>query len=262
MPDIFEYAQGNSPLLISFPHDGMDIPPELNSSFNKLGKSNIDCDWFISTLYDFVLDLDISFIKPRYSRYVVDLNRPPDGERLYPGKMETGICPLTTFSAEAIYSTGKEPTKDEVQSRIDSYWKPYHKHISDELVRIKAIHGHAILWDAHSIRAEAPLLFDGVLADLSFGSADGCSCDNTLLSEVVDIAREYSAYSVVVNDRFKGGYITRHYGRPIDNINAIQLEINQSNYLTNSEPPLVAHEKAGQLSQLLQRFICFLAKSD
>jgi N-formylglutamate deformylase len=255
MPDIFEHHQGNSPLLVSFPHDGIEIPPDLLPRFKDIGKKSVDADWFISKPYEFIHALDISFIKPRYSRYVVDLNRSPEGELLYPGKMETGICPHSTFNGDPIYLEGKEPDKDEIQSRIDTYWRPYHHHIRTELDRIKKIHGRVILWEAHSIPGEVPQLFDGVLPDLNFGTADGASCEEHLINEVVKLAKLCPDYSVVLNGRFKGGYITRHYGDPANNIHSIQLEINQRNYLSNSESPAVDHVKSQRLSQLLEELI-------
>ena len=260
MPEVFEFHQGNSPLLISSPHDGTRIPSELISRFTDAGNSNSDCDWFVSKLYNFINKTDISYIKAEYSRYVVDLNRSPEGELLYPGLMETGICPLTSFNGDPIYANRKEPDESEIQARIESYWLPYHNHILSELERIKKIHGHVILWDAHSISGEVPLLFDGLLPDLNIGTANGASCHPSLIDELMKIAKEHSDYSVVLNKRFKGGYITRQYGDPENNINSIQLEINQNNYLKKSEPKEIDDEKAEKLSALLQLFIQFLNK--
>ncbi len=262
MPDIFEYAQGSSPLLISFPHDGTKIPADLISGFSDFGKSNVDCDWFISALYAFISTLDVSFIKPAYSRYVVDLNRSPEGDLLYPGRMETTICPLTTFNGDPVYLPGNEPDKNEIQSRIETYWRPCHKHIRNELERIRKIHGQVILWDAHSIAGELPRLFAGRLPDLNFGTANGASCDEQLIDKVIKLAKQRAEYSIVLNGRFKGGYITRHYGDPANKVNAIQLEINQGSYLAKTNPPTVDQNKAHQLSQLLQQFIQLFAKSD
>ncbi|MBT7950549.1 MAG: N-formylglutamate deformylase [Gammaproteobacteria bacterium] len=260
MPELFEFHQGNSPILISSPHDGTRIPSELISRFTDAGKSNSDCDWLVSKLYNFIKETNISYIKAGYSRYVVDLNRSPEGEQLYPGLMETGICPLNSFSGDSIYTKGNEPDESEIQARIESYWWPYHNHIRSELERIKNIHGHVILWDAHSISGEVPLLFDGRLPDLNFGTANGTSCHPSLIDELLKIAKDNSDYSIVLNERFKGGYITRHYGDPEKNINSIQLELNQSNYLKKSEPEEIDDEKAEKLSALLQLFIQFLNK--
>ena len=163
MPESFEFHQGGSPLLLSFPHDGTDFPSDLVGRLTRAGKSNNDCDWLIGALYNFINDMDVSFIKPRFSRYVVDLNRSPEGELLYPGQMETSICPLTSFDGQSLYLNDESPDKDEIESRVDTYWRPYHKHIRNELKRIRKKHGHAILWDAHSISDEVPLLFEGHL---------------------------------------------------------------------------------------------------
>ena len=256
MPDVFDYHQGDGPVLISFPHDGTDFPPRLKPLFNEHGIKNTDCDWFISDLYRCIPDrADSSFIKPKFSRYVIDLNRAPNGEPLYPGKMETGLCPVTTFNGVPIYLPGNQPDDNEIRTRIETYWQPCHHHIHSELKRIKDRHGFAILWDAHSIRGEVPQLFDGVLPDLNFGTAGGRSCGRELIDQLVQHANDASSYSVVLNGRFKGGYITRHYGDPENRVNSIQLEINQSAYLEDSEEPQIDHEKARQLSRLLQALI-------
>ena len=251
MSDVFEYHEGEGPILISFPHDGTDFPSLIKHKLNRHGRKNTDCDWYIYELYRNVLDKSISFIKPAISRYVADLNRSPDGELLYPGRMETEICPLTTFNGIPIYLPGKQPDAQEIRGRIESYWQPYHQHLHAELHRIRDRHGYAVLWDAHSIRGEVPELFTGVLPDLNFGTADGRSCVKAIIDPIVEYAGNASDYSVALNGRFKGGYITRHYGDPEKGIHAIQLEINQNNYLEDSETPKIDHVKTRQLSRLL-----------
>lgn len=261
MSDIFEYRQGDGPVLISFPHDGADFPAPVKRKLNVVGLKNTDCDWYIYDLYNRILEREISFIRPRYSRYVIDLNRSPAGESLYPGKMETGLCPLMTFDGAPIYLPGREPDAQEIRRRIKAYWQPYHDRLQSGIKRIRDRHGYAILWEAHSIRGEAPELFDGILPDLNFGTADGHSCKQTIVTPLVEYANSDSDYSVTLNGRFKGGYITRHYGHPQEGIHAIQLEINQNNYLVNAEQPEIHQEKARQLSRLLQALLGLLPES-
>ena len=251
MPDSFEYRRGDGPILVSFPHDGADFPTHIKPALNEIGLKNTDCDWYIYDLYNRILAPENSYIRARYSRYVADLNRSPDGELLYPGKMETGICPLTTFDRIPIYLPGKQPDALEIRERIKSYWHPYHNHIQAELSRIKDKNGYAILWDAHSIRGKAPQLFDGVLPDLNFGTDEGRSCDKEIIAPIIEYASNSSDYSITLNGRFKGGYITRRYGDPKNSIHAIQLEINQSNYLQDSQEAIKDDKKIQQLSRLL-----------
>ena len=258
MPDIFEHHRGDGPLLISFPHGGTVFPPRIKLGLNEIGLKNTDCDWYIFELYSRFLERDISFIRAGYSRYVVDLNRSPAGELLYPGKMETGICPLTTFDGNPIYLSGKQPDDQEIRTRIEAYWQPYHNHLQAELTRIKDRHGYAILWDAHSIRARVPELFSGVLPDLNFGTADGRSCSKEIIGPIIEYASNTFDYSVTLNGRFKGGYITRHYGDPVNGIHAIQLEINQNTYLGDTEDPRVDHGKKQHFSGLLHSIIQLL----
>ena len=255
MPDVFEHHCGESPILVSFPHDGKDFPTRVKRSLNQFGLNNTDCDWHIFELYNRILERDISFIRAKYSRYVVDLNRSPAGELLYPGKTETGICPLTTFDGIPIYLPGKQPDDREIRARIETCWQPYHNHVRAELRRIKDRHGYAILWDAHSIRAQVPALFDGVLPDLNFGTAGGRSCAQEVIDQITGCAAQVSTYSVVLNGRFKGGYITRHYGDPGNGIHAIQLEINQNNYLEDVDDPKINYKKTQRLSRLLHSML-------
>lgn len=251
----FSYQQGNSPVVMSFPHDGMLLPSEINGQLNLLGQQVPDTDWFVNQLYKFLPALDVSFFVPDYSRYVVDLNRSSQGGSLYPGQYETSVCPVATFDNKDIYRDGCEPDAQEVQRRIAAYWQPYHDHIASELARVKALHGYAILWDAHSIRGVVPQLFEGVLPDLNFGTAGGAACSADILQRVTDIAQAQDDYSVVENARFKGGFITRNYGQPANNVHAIQLEINQSIYMRSDGVAELDEGKCVRLRPLLQQFI-------
>lgn len=231
MTDLFECRPGSSPLLISFPHDGTEVPDDVRSRFTNAAGELRDTDWHVAELYEFVREMDVSTIRPRYSRYLVDLNRPPEPVPLYPGKFETSVCPLSCFSLEPIYRSGAEPDDTEIRARVTTYWQPYHEHIEMELQRLKAAHGCALLLDAHSVPGRVPSLFSGELPELNFGTNSGTSCATRVIDAVMALAREQAHYSYVLNGRFKGGYITRHYGRPAENVHAVQLEINQNTYL-------------------------------
>ena len=256
--ETFSYQQGQSPVIVSFPHDGMRLPAEVENQLNERGRQVPDTDWYVNRLYNFLPALDISFFIPEYSRYVVDLNRSSQGGALYPGQYETSVCPVATFNNEPIYNAGKEPDADEVQRRITAYWQPYHDHIQQEVERVKALHGYAILWDAHSIRGVVPQLFDGVLPDLNFGTGGGSSCAPEVLKKVTDIAHAQRDYSVVENARFKGGFITRHYGDPDNNVHTIQLEINQSIYMGDDQLAMLDEQKCERLRPLLEQFLSAL----
>lgn len=256
--DVFSYQQGSSPIVMSFPHDGMLLPPEIKDNFNVLGQKVPDTDWFVHQLYNFLPELEVSFLIPDYSRYVVDLNRSSQGGALYPGQYETSVCPVATFDGVSIYHDAGELDVDEIQRRITVYWQPYHDHIQSELERVKALHGYAILWDAHSIRGEVPQLFDGVLPDLNFGTAAGTSCAPDILKRVTDIAHAQNNFSVVENARFKGGFITRNYGKPEENVHTIQLEINQSIYMSDEQDRVLDDAKCARVRPLLKQFITAL----
>ena len=230
MTATFFFEQGNSPLLISIPHDGRELAPGLEERMSNVARSLPDTDWHVRRLYGFARRLDASVLAARFSRYVIDLNRPPSDAALYDGQLSTGLCPTETFAGASIYLPGHLCASSERRERTQSHWQPYHDMLATELMRIRRRYGHALLWDAHSIRSEVPALFQGVLPELSFGTNDGASCDPRWQSAVFQVALQ-SEYSVALNDRFKGGYITRHYGSPDNNVHAIQLELAQRSYM-------------------------------
>jgi N-formylglutamate amidohydrolase len=230
MSDVFSCTESNSPLLISIPHDGRRLAPGQSEKMTGVGMALPDTDWHVRRLYEFATGLGASILAANYSRYVVDLNRPADDGALYDGQVSTGICPQSTFAGEPIYDDHDALPADEVASRVRDFWYPYHDRLRDLLDMIQAKHGYALLWDAHSIAGEVPRLFDGVLPDLSLGTNDGNSCDPAIAASVAAVA-EGSPYSSVLNGRFRGGYITRHYGDPAENVHAIQLELSQRNYM-------------------------------
>jgi N-formylglutamate deformylase len=229
--DICSLHRGTSPLLVSLPHDGTQIPDALAARMTAAARRVPDTDWHVSRLYAFVHELGASVLVPRFSRYVVDLNRPPDDASLYPGQNTTGLCPGVQFSGAPVYLDDQQPSPDEIAGRVERYWRPYHDTLAGELDRIKAAHGRVVLWEGHSIRSVVPFLFDGRLPDFNVGTASGASCSAGLQQRLTDVLESQSSYSFVVNGRFKGGYITRHYGRPAAGIEAVQLELVQANYM-------------------------------
>ncbi len=232
----FHLNAGSVPLLVSMPHVGTDIPDDIARQFAPAAMVRADTDWHLVRLYGFLAEMGASTISARWSRYVIDLNRPPEDTNLYPGMDTTGLCPLDTFGRAPLYPEGAAPNEAEVQRRLELYWRPYHNALRSELDRLLAIHGKVVLWDAHSIASVVPRFFDGRLPDLNFGSADGKSCDATLQDAIISAARRQATYSVAVNGRFKGGYITRNFGQPEQNVHAIQLEMCQCLYMDETEP--------------------------
>lgn len=245
---VYEFRPANSPLLVSVPHSGLHIPGEIAATMTEAGRGMPDTDWHVDRLYEF-LDDDIGLIEANCSRYVVDLNRSPTDRPLYPGQLDTGLCPTETFDGAAIYRSGEKPGADEIESRIGKFWAPYHEKLATELARLKELHGFAILWDAHSIRSRVPRLFADELPALNLGTNDGRSCDEGLTARLVDCLEE-SGRSFVLNGRFKGGYITRHYGAPADGVHAIQLEISQRCYMDGDETEY-STERAERLHETL-----------
>jgi len=230
MTDIYAFTRGTTPLLISVPHDGRALKPGQSYDMTEVGQSLPDTDWHVRRLYRFAIDLGASIVAAHYSRYVVDLNRSADDVALYEGQVSTGLCPAKSFAGDDLYNDGASVSDDERARRVRTYWQPYHQKIADTLAELKEEFGYALLWDGHSIRTEVPSLFPGELPDLNIGTNGGASCGKSLLEPVEQIAAA-APFSSVVNGRFKGGYITRHYGAPEQNIHAIQLEIAQRTYM-------------------------------
>ena len=260
----FIFRQGSEPLLISMPHVGTYIPPSLSARMVDEALYVADTDWHLETLYDFADELGASVIIATHSRYVIDLNRPADGTSLYPGQSVTGLCPIDMFDGAQIYLPGEAPDKNEVAERREDVWQPYHDKLSAELTRIKAEHGVAGLWDAHSIRSVLPRFFEGKLPDLNFGTADGRSCDEKMAHAILEIAQAAAqdGFTHILNGRFKGGYITRHYGNPSDNIHAIQLEMAQSCYMQEALPfgyiPSAAARVQPYVRKMIEAMLVFL----
>ena len=230
------FKAGTAPLLISMPHVGTDIPDDIAATMAPCALTRADTDWHLEQLYAFAEDLGASTLAARWSRYVIDVNRPPEDTNLYPGLDTTGLCPVDTFARERLYQAGRAPSEVEIKRRLQRYWLPYHQQLRAELDRLLALHGRVLLWDSHSIASMVPRFFDGRLPDLNFGTANGASCAPALERAVVDVALGQQHFTVAVNGRFKGGYITRQYGQPAQNVHAIQLEMCQYLYMDESAP--------------------------
>ncbi len=244
---------GNGPLIISIPHAGTHVPPAIAARFSEHGQSLIDTDWFVEKLYPFARDLSATVLRATHSRYVIDLNRSPTDDHLYPGQMKTGLCPLQSFYGEPIYQTGKEPAAPEIATRVQEYWHPYHERLRQEIGRVKKLHGYAVLFDAHSIKSVVPLLFEGVLPDLNLGTNRNATC-HELITNAAFHAGERTGYKTVLNARFLGGYITRQYGAPKDHVHALQMELTWKNYMNETTLEFDA-AKAEKLSAALYQVI-------
>jgi N-formylglutamate amidohydrolase len=253
---IYNLTQGNSPLIVSVPHCGTELPSGFAERLTPPALDLPDTDWHVQRLYDFVLELGATLLSARFSRYVIDVNRPPTGESLYPGQTTTGLCPDLLFDGRPLYRPGAAPDADEVQARLETWWRPYHAALAAEIARVKAQHGFALLYDAHSIKSVLPRLFAGRLPDLNLGTANGASLPPALRDRVAaEVGRAAEAgFTSVVDGRFIGGYITRHYGRPADNVHAVQMELVHATYMEEDGPPFdYRPDRADKLRAVLRR---------
>ena len=243
--------RGNAPLLLSLPHTGTDLSPELGADLQSEDRARLDTDWRIDTLYEFAADMGATLVHTRLSRTVIDVNRDPSGQSLYPGQATTGLCPLETFDGEPLYRLGCEPTAAEIERRTHSYFEPYHAALRAELDRLGDLHPSVVLYDCHSIRSLVPRLFEGKLPVFNIGTNEGRSCDPALRDAVADLCGR-AGESVVVDGRFKGGWITRHYGRPEQGVHAVQMELAQRFYMDEDAPEIPNAEKAARAAGVLR----------
>lgn len=233
---VFEVTRGNSPVILGFPHTGTDVPHAIWSRLNGNGRKLADTDWHIHRLYDGLL-ADVTTVRATFHRYVIDANRDPAGASLYPGQNTTGLVPETDFDGLPIWKEGEGPAEADSAARLAEFHAPYHAALAAEIARVKALHGFVVLYDCHSIRPHIPFLFEGRLPDFNIGTDGGRTCAPEIEAIAVDVAAGAEGYTAILNGRFKGGWTTRHYGRPEEGVHAIQMELAQSTHLQAEEPP-------------------------
>jgi N-formylglutamate deformylase len=254
---VFEVRQGSSPVILAFPHTGTEIPADIASRLNDNGRLLADTDWHIHDLYAGLL-ANATTVRATFHRYVIDANRDPEGVSLYPGQNTTALVPSTDFDGVAIWKDGEEPTEADTAARLAAFHAPYHQALLAEIERVKAIHGVAVLYDCHSIRSDIPFLFEGILPDFNIGTDSGKTCDIAIQNAAVDVALNANGYTSILNGRFKGGWTTRHYGKPETGVHAIQMELAQSTHLAAEAPPFAydtakAERLRPYLKTILQR---------
>jgi N-formylglutamate deformylase len=254
-PAVFHLHPGHCPLVVSLPHAGTHIPPALAGRYQPEALAVPDTDWHLDALYSFVRDMGASLITPTHSRYVIDLNRPPENTPMYAGANNTELCPTRAFTGQPLYRDGQAPGEAEVAQRVQHYWQPYHTALRSELARLRSVHGHVVLFDGHSIKSELPWLFEGQLPDLNLGTAEGRSCAPGLRSQLAEVLASQTEFSQVVDGRFKGGHITRHYGQPEQGIHAVQLEMCWRCYMDEAPPWRIDPERQARITPLLRRLL-------
>jgi len=253
-----EVVRGDGPLVLGVPHAGTFVPDDIRARLNDAGRKLADTDWHVDRLYAGLLP-GTTMVKASFHRYVIDANRDPEGVSLYPGQNTTTLCPTTDFDGRPIYLAGEEPETDEIEARRRAWHAPYHAALAAELERIRDRHGIAILYDCHSIRSVIPFLFESTLPDFNTGTNNGMTCAPEIEAAVADGAKAADGYTSVLNGRFKGGWTTRHYGRPADGLHAIQMELAQKTHLSTEDTPFAYDEaKASRLRTHLKNILSAL----
>lgn len=231
-------TRGDAPLLVSLPHTGTDIPADIEARLVSRWLARKDCDWWIEKLYAFAADLGATVVRTAVSRTVIDVNRDASGVSLYPGQATTELCPTTTFDGEPLYRLGDEPSAEEIAERRARYYDPYHAVLAAEVARLRARHPKVVVYDCHSIRSVVPRLFAGVLPHFNIGTNDGATCDPALTRAVERACAAAQGLTQVTNGRFKGGAITRGFGRPAAGVHAVQMELGCQGYMREPLGPV------------------------
>lgn len=257
----YTLIRGDSPVVISLPHVGTLLPGELQPQLTATARTLPDTDWHVDQLYDFAFESGYTVLRALHSRYLIDLNRPPDDAPLYPGSNTSGLCPVLDFAGAPIWECGTEPVAPgEVARRLRLYWEPYHAELAACVAAAHARHGYALLIDGHSIRSHVPRLFTGRLPDINIGTAGGTACSTDLRMRVQELLFAQGRFTHVLDGRFKGGHITRHYGQPSAGVHALQIELAQCAYMDEASPAY-ARGRATPLRELLRALLAALAEA-
>ncbi len=253
--DIFKFTEGTGPVLMSIPHVGEHISPDVAAKLADAAEGVTDTDWYLDRLYNFSGELGLHVLQATHSRYVIDLNRSPDNVSLYPGQNVTELVPTSTFSEEPLYPAGGEPDDAEIARRLETYWYPYHTKLAETLAALKEEYGYAVLFDCHSIKSVVPRFFEGKLTDFNLGTASGASCAPDLRQQLSGALAQDDWYTLAVDGRFTGGYITRHFGSPNDNVHAFQLELSTATYMDEEPSWAWREDLANQVRPSLRRMM-------
>jgi N-formylglutamate deformylase len=257
---LWQLTEGHSPLIVNVPHAGRHVPGALALRMEARALALRDTDWHVDALYRFAPATGATLIVATHSRYVVDLNRDPSGTPLYPGADNTELCPTRTFANEPVYREGEAPTDREIAARQATYFAPYQTLLAQQIERVRSLHGYALLLDGHSIAAEVPRFFAGRLPDLNLGTVDGRSCGASVQALATRVLAPARGFTHTVNGRFKGGYITRHFGAPDRGVHALQLEMAQACYMDETQPGVLDAARAAPLVALLERLVIVLSE--
>jgi N-formylglutamate deformylase len=259
-PDWLIVERRDAPLIVSIPHAGTDLLA-FEPNFLSPWLSRKDADWRLDELYDFIEPLGATLVRTKLSRSIIDVNRDSSGASLYPGQATTELVPTTTFDGEPLYPPDLAPDAADIAERRHLYFDPYHAALAREIARLRQNHKRVALFDAHSIRSIVPRLFDGELPVFNLGTNAGASCDPGL-RETIGAVLATSGQTSIIDGRFKGGWITRAFGRPSEGVEAVQLELACRAYMPEPDhpapenwPPPIDEKRAAPTRATLKRVL-------
>ena len=255
MSDLYKIHRPSTkriPVLINSPHSGVHFPEELKDLYlpDRL-KNPDDADFEMPRLYNFANEIGATIIEAKIHRWVIDLNRDPESAPLYnDGRLITGLCPITTFEGYPLYKKEKTPNKKEIERRLNTYYWPYYQKVQDLLNELKESFGHVLIYDLHSIRRRVNSISKEAFPDIILGTDDQKSADKGLIDIAVKNFSK-SGYSFSHNHPFKGGHITRYFGKPSDNQHALQIERSKDIYMNDAETEF-SEERSDKLRAILK----------
>lgn len=216
------------PLLISIPHGGDEIPPEVEGKLDLDIHDLIeDSDAFTKTIYN-LQDVARQVVSAKILRAMVDPNRAPDD---LPPANPDGVIKSHTCYGKKIYKDHHEQDPEMIARLLEGYYYPYHGQIRQALARKEA----DLAFDCHSMASHAPDIAPDPGQDrpvINLGNNHGKACDEQttrLLAKAFIEVFGLQPHHITINQPFAGGYITRTYGgAPIP---WIQIEMNRCLFL-------------------------------
>jgi len=249
---IIEPKGARIPILVSVPHSGTFFPEDVLEKMNpEKARFPEDTDWFVNRLYSFCSEMGITMIVANYNRWVVDLNRNPQNAPLYKdGRVITNVVSVTDFNGETIYKEEYQPNDKEIQKRLERYFYPYHEKVEEILLNFRNEFGTALLFDVHSIKKNVPGIQNDDFPQFILGDNDEKSAHRELIQIAIEKLSN-KGFDFSHNHPFKGGFITRSFGNPQENIHALQLEMIKTNYMDDSEEHY-DEVRAGKVQEVLK----------
>jgi len=257
------YSNNSVPIIISIPHSGT-LYSNIFLKNILLSKKELQFseDNYVDKVLEKVLSQDVSYVKANFPRSFIDVNRSPleldslmvssnipiiDEFNLTKVKSGIGVIHRVSYYGNEIYD--HLLTRREIVKRLLNNYFPYHNALKLLIKNAKKINNRVLVLDFHSM----PSRFLDNSVDIVIGNNFNLSCNETISTKIINYFYDYN-YSLSINDPYSGGFITKFYGKPMDRINILQIEINRSLYM-NEDTLEIKSNKLNVLSKNLNSII-------